>query len=121
MEKIDEQLKNLLLVGAPTSLHQSVMRKVQSKRLQPVLLTVLCLLVLNFIVIVWRINTKLVEAEFSDMILDFFEISDFSFSFVSTTLGSFLEIVSLELILSALLSLTGIIYIGRKIRVYQFA
>jgi len=121
MEQIEKHLKNLSLIETPVSIHQSVMRKINYKRVQPVLLTALCLLVFNFVLIVWRINTKLVEAEFIDMINDFFEVLSFNSLFVSTVLNSFFEIVSLQLTLSVFVSLTGAIYVGRKMSIYKFA
>ncbi len=49
------------------------------------------------------------------MMGDFFTGFDLSFSFIGTILGSFFEIISPALILSALFSLVGAIYIGKKI------
>ncbi|MCX6751835.1 MAG: hypothetical protein NT161_03700 [Candidatus Nomurabacteria bacterium] len=116
MEKIDEQLNNLSLIEIPVGMHQSIMHKVNYKRIKPILFSVLGLLVLNFFIIAWHINGKLVNAEFSDMMKDFFETFDLSFYFVGTILGSFFEIVSPAIVLSLLLNLGGAIYVGKKIR-----
>jgi len=119
MEKIDEQLNNISLVEVPSGMHQFVMRKINYKKLQPVLLVAFSLLVLNFIVIVWHINAKLIDAEFTDMMQDFFEVFNFNLSFFSIMWVSFFEIISPMLVLSAILSLAGIIYTGKKINSFR--
>lgn len=120
MEKIDEQLNNLSLAEAPFGLHQSVMRGVNYRRFRPVLFLAFALLIFNFIVIAWRINAKLIDAEFLDMAQDFFAVFNFDFSFVNTIVSSFFEIISPALFTSAVLSLLGAIYIGKQITSYQF-
>ena len=120
MEKIDEQLNNISFVEVPIGMHQFVMQKVNYKKLQPVLFVAFVLLVLNFIVIVWHINAKLIDAEFADMAKDFFEVFSFNFSFINTVLVSFFEIISPLLVVSAMLSLAGVIYTGKKINFYHF-
>jgi len=119
MEKIDEKLKTLSVVEIPLGMHQSVMRKINYQKIKPVLLVTLTLLVLNFLVIAWHINAKLVDAEFTDMVQDFFEVFSFNFSFINTILLSFFEIISPMLVLSAILSLAGAIYTGKKINSYR--
>ncbi len=118
MEKIDEQLNNLATVEIPEGFHQSVMRRAYIQNLRPVFFVILTLLMLNFLVIVWHINAKLIDAEFADMVGDFLGVFNFNFSFISVVLNSFFEIVSPLLILSGLLSLIGAIYTGRKINFY---
>src|ERR1035437_4767192 len=118
MEKIDEHLNNLNMVEIPVHLHQSVMRQVNYKKIKPVLFVAFALLLFNFLVIAWHINAKLIDAEFLDMTKDFFEVFSFNFSFISTMWGSFFEIISPTLALSAILSLAGVVYIGKKITVY---
>ena len=119
MEKIDEQLNKISLVEVPAGMHQFVMRRVNYKKLQPVLFVTFALLALNFIIVVWHINAKLIDVEFTDMIQDFFEVFNFNFSFFSTMWVSFFEIISPALVLSAVLSLIGVIYTGKKINSYR--
>ena len=119
MEKIDEQLNNLKMVDAPIGLHQFVMRKINYKKIAPVLFTALIILMFNFLVIGWHINMKLIDAEFLDMTQDFFEIFTFNFPFFNTVWNSFFEIISPMLLLSAVLSLGGIIYVIKKINSYR--
>jgi hypothetical protein len=121
MEKIDEQLNNISLVEVPVGMHQFVMRRINYKKLQPVLFVAFALLALNFIVIVWHINAKLIDVEFTDMVQDFFEVFSFNFSFINTVLVSFFEIVSPLIVVSAILSLVGTIYAGKKINFYHFS
>lgn len=122
MEKIEEQLNNLSLVDIPVEIHQSVMRKVNYQRIKPVLFTAFVLLVLNFLMLSWRINVKLADAEFVDMVQDFFAVFNFNFSFINTIFESFFEIISPAFFLSAFMSLVGAIYIGSQIKlnVFQF-
>jgi len=120
MEKIDEQLNSISFVEVPTGMHQFVMQKVNYKKFQPVLFVTFILLALNFIVIVWHINAKLIDAEFTDMMQDFLEIFSFNFSFINTVFVSFFEIISPLLVVSAILSLVGAIYTGKKINFYHF-
>ena len=119
MEKIDEQLNNIPSIEVPIGMHQFVMLKINYKKFQPVLLVAFTLLVLNFVIVIWHINAKLIDVEFSDMMRDFFEVFNFNFSFISTILASFFEIISPLLVISALLSLIGVIFTGRKIIFYQ--
>jgi hypothetical protein len=121
MEKIDEQLNNITSVEIPLGMHQFVMRRINYKKLLPVLLVAFILLAFNFIVIVWHINAKLIDVEFTDMIQDFFEVFNFNFSFFSTIWTSFFEIISPALVLSAIMSLVGVIYTGKKINSYRLA
>jgi|GEM_PF-3134091 hypothetical protein len=120
MEKIDQQLNNLSLAEIPSGLHQSIMRKINYRKIVPVLIVVFSLLALNFIIISWHINAKLIDAEFSDMVQDFFEVFSFNFSFINAILGSFFELISPVLVLSAILSLAGAIYTAKKISFYRF-
>ncbi len=122
MEKIDKQLNNLSMMEIPAGLHQSVMRKINYyKKLQPVFFATFILLTLYFIIVIWQIDVKLINAEFIDMMQDFFDVFSFNFSFINTILGSFFEIISPALVLSAVLSLASTIYLGKKINLYQFA
>jgi hypothetical protein len=114
MEKIEEKLNNLYISEMPMHLHSSIMKKVNYKKAKPFVLVVLCLLVLNFIVIAWHINTKLIDAEFGVMMNDLFADFDLSFSFANTVLTSFFEIISPALVVSLALSFFGTIYIIRK-------
>ncbi len=120
MEKIDEQLKNISSVEIPTGTHHSIMRNINYRQMWPMFIFVFLLLVLNFLIIMWHINSKLIDAEFSDMAGDFFTGLDLSFDFIEAVLGSFFEIISPALVLSALVSLVGAIYVGKKIKFAQF-
>jgi hypothetical protein len=121
MTNVDEQLNNISLIEVPTGVHQFVMRKVNYKKLQPVLFITLTFLILNFVVIVWHINAKLIDAEFTDMVQDFFQVFSFNFSFINTVVGSFFEIISPLLVVSAVLSLAGAVYTGKKISFSHFS
>jgi len=120
MEKIDEQLKNISFVDVPVSVHQSIMKKVTSCRMQPFFIAVFCFLSVVFFMIAWHINTKLIEAEFSDMLADL--LSDFNMSFYlfSTIVKSFFEIISPVYVLSLIFSFAGAVYLAKKIIHTQF-
>ena len=120
MEKIDEQLNNLSSVEIPSGIHQLVMHKVNYQKVKPTLFVSFALLVLSFIFLALYINAKLIDAEFIDMMQDFFNIFSFNFSFINTIFGSFFEIISPMLFLSALISLLVATYVGKKITMYQF-
>ena len=120
MEKIDEQLNNLSSVEVPTGMHQFVMRQINYKKIKPVLIIVFVLFAFNFLLIIWHINAKLIETDFIDMVHDFFDVFNFNLSFINTIATAFFETVSIILVLSAALSLAGIIYIGKKINMHQF-
>src|SRR5664279_3763834 len=94
MDKIDEQLNNLKAVEIPNGIHQSVMRKINYQKIKPVLFVAFALLVLNFLVIGWHINAKLINAEFVNMAQDFLEVFNFNFAFINTIVTSFFEIIS---------------------------
>ncbi len=121
MEKIDEQLKNIPLVEVPIGMHQLVMRKINHKKLQPFILFIFAFFVLNFIIIVWHINAKLIDAEFTNMMRDFLDIFSFNFSFIKIFLLNFFEIISPLLVISASVSMLGAVYAGRKINFYYFS
>jgi hypothetical protein len=55
------------------------------------------------------------------MTRDFLEVFNFNFSFINTILLNFFEIVSPLLVVSAILSLGGAIYTGKKISFYHFS
>lgn len=116
MEKIDAQLNNLSMAEVLAGLHQSVMMKIGYRKMQPVLWVAFSLLLLNFLVIAWHINARLIDAEFIDMSQDFFEVFKFDLPFFSTMIIRFFEIISPALFISAILSLGGAIYTGRKIK-----
>jgi hypothetical protein len=97
-------------------MHQSIMHKINYKRIKPILFSVLGLLVLNFLITAWHINNKLVNAEFGTMMNDFFATFDLSFYFVGTIIGSFFEIVSPTIFITLLINLVGVIYVGKKIK-----
>ncbi len=120
METIDEQLNNLSLVEIPSAMHQSIMRKVNHQKINPTLLVVFFLLVLNFLITAWHINTSLMNVDFLSMARDVFGIFNFNLSFINTITVSFFEVVPLSIIISAILSLAGAIYVGRKISIYSF-
>ena len=120
MEKIDEQLNKLSMAEVPAGMHQFVMQKISYRRLRPVFFTVFTLLVLNFLIIAWHINAKLIDAEFTDMAQDFFEVFSFNLSFINTIWEGFFEIISPVLVLSAVLSFAGAVYIANKINYYRF-
>ncbi len=120
MEKIEEQLNNLSSMEIPTGMHQSIMQKVNYRRIRPILFTAFFLFLFNFILIAWRINVKLVNAEFSTMMNDFFDGFVWSSSFVNTILGSFFEIISPTIFVSLLINLVGAIYLGNKIRISEY-
>ena len=56
LEKIDKQLNNTSLVEVPVGMHQFVMRRVNYKKLQPVIFVAFALLAINFIIItrIWK-------------------------------------------------------------------
>lgn len=116
MEKIDEQLNSLSLTEVPIGTHQFIMHKVNYQRIKPMLFSILAILAFNFLLTAWHINSKLVDAEFSDMMYDFFDGFVLSFSFISTILESFFEIISPIIFVSFLLNLIGIIYMANKIK-----
>ena len=119
MEKIDEQLYNLGAVEIPNDLHQSVMRRVNYQKIKPALFIAFFLFLLNFIIIAWHINAKLIDTEFIDMTRDFLDVFSFNFSFIKIIVGNFFEIISPMIFLSAVLSLAGAVYIGEKISLYH--
>ena len=119
MGKIDEQLNNLSLSEVPIGMHHSVMQKINYQKIKPALFVAFCLLVFNFLAIAWHINMKLIDADFLDMTRDLLDVFDFNLSFINTILGSFFEIISPVLFLSAVLSFIGAIYLGKKINIYQ--
>jgi hypothetical protein len=121
MEKIEEQLNNLSAVEVPIGVHYSVMREVHYQKIRPALLIAFSVLIFNFLFIGWHINAKLINAEFLDMTQDFLEVFSFNFSFIQMVFVSFFEIVSPVLVLSAVLSLVGAIYTGKKINFHQFS
>ncbi len=120
MEEIEKQLNNLSTMEIPVGMHQSVMRKIQYQKIKPVLFVSFVLLTLNFLLLVWRIDAKLVRFEFVDMSQDFFEVFSFNFSFIGRMFGIFFEIISPVVVLFALLNLAGAIYIAKKIRLYNY-
>ena len=115
MENIDKKLNNLFSVKIPTGLHQSIMLRVNYQKIKPMLFIAFGILVFNFLLITWHINAKLIDADFLDMIQDFFGVFNFSFSFVGTITEKFFEIISPALFLSAFLSLVGSVYFAKKI------
>jgi len=119
MEKIDEKLNSIPSVEIPIGLHQFVMRKINYQKIKPVLIFSFVVLALNFIVVAWHINAKLIDAEFLDMTQDFFEVFNFNLSFITTILQNFFEIISPVLVFSAALSLVGAIYTARKLNLYR--
>ena len=116
MEKIEEQLNSIAFSEVPVGMHQSIMRKINYIRLKPILFVSFFLFVINFAILAWRIDNRLVDAEFSDMMRDFFNGFDWSFDFVKTILDSFFGIISPGIALSFVLNFIGMIYIGNKIR-----
>jgi len=120
MEKTDEQLNSMTMVEIPFGIHQSVMRKINHQKIKPALIVAFALLVLNFLLVAWHINNKLIDADFVSMWNDFLDVFSFNFSFISTMVGNFLDIVPLELFLSAVLSLAGAIYLAKKINSFNF-
>ena len=121
MEEIDKKLNNLSFIEVPFGLHQSVMKKVSYQKNKPVFFVAFILFAFNFLLIAWHINAKLIDADFVTMTRDFLEVFDFSFSFIGTVFVSFFEIISPILILSAIFSLTGVVYIGKRINFYQLS
>lgn len=119
-KKIEEQLNNLPFLEVPSEVHQSTMRKIDYSRFKPILFTAFILLVINFIIIAWHIDSKLVEAEFSDMVQDFFQGFEMNFSFIDTILRNFFEIISPAVFFSGFLSLMGVAYLGNKIIKLQY-
>lgn len=120
MDKIDEQLNNLPSIPIPIGLHHHVMHKIFYQKIKPVLFVAFALLFFNFLLIFWHINMKLVDADFIDMTRDFLDVFNFNLSFINTMVGSFFEIISPVLFLSAVLSFAGAVYLGKKINSYQF-
>lgn len=122
MEKIEEQLNNLSLVEIPVGTHDFVMRKVSYQKIKPLLFVGIVSFAVIFIAAIWYINAKLMDAEFIDMAQDFLEVFDFNINldFINTIFSNFFEIISPVIFTSAILSLGGIIYIGKKITFNQF-
>ncbi|SRR5258708_1352425 len=116
MEDIDKQLHNLSSYDLPVGVHKAVMLRAYYKKLQPIFAVVFALLALSFLSVIWYIYEELIDAQFTDMVKDFFEVFSFNFSFVNIVFTSFFDIVSPALVLSAVLSLAGTIYTGRKMR-----
>ena len=124
MEKIEEQLNKLSsaeMVEIPVGVHEKIMRRISYlKQIKPVLLVAVCLFFLNFLIILWRINIKLIDAEFTDMMQDLIYGLDLNISTIGTVLSSFFEVISPALVFSAILSLIGTIYLVNKIRIIEF-
>jgi hypothetical protein len=122
MEKIEEQLNSLSLAEIPVGTHDFVMRKVNYQKIKPLLFVGIVSFAVIFIATIWYINTKLVDAEFVDMMQDFMEVFDFNINYdsINTILSNFFEIISPLIFTSAILSLGGMIYIGKKITFNQF-
>lgn len=121
MDKIDEQLNNLLSKELPSEIHELVMQKVKFRKIRPVLFTVFAVLVFSFITSAWYINVKLIDAEFMDMAQDFLDVFSFNFSFISIMLANFLEIISPLLFSYTVLSFIGVLYIVKQINFYKFS
>ena len=120
MENIDEQLNKLSVMEVPLGIHQSIMHKINYNRIKPVLFTAFFLFTINFLLIAWHINSKLIDAEFSDMMHDFFDSFVLSFSFINTIVGSFFEIITPTTVFYLLINLVGIVYLGNKIRSSEY-
>lgn len=114
MDDLDEKLKSLTEVNLPVGVHHTVMRAVNFKKMQPFLFFLLSLLVLNFALIAFHVNTKLVDAEWGDMVTDLFAGFDLSLSFFEMITSSFFEVVSPMLALSLVSSFVGFVFITKK-------
>lgn len=121
MENIEEKLKTIEKVEMPFGIHQSVMRKVNYYNLRPILLFSLTLLTINFIFLVWHINTKIIDAELVDMMQDLFASFSMDINFFNVIFKSFFEVVPLELFTCAIVSFVGVTYLAKKITTYEFS
>jgi len=119
MEKIDEQLNNLSVIDIPNGMHQDIMRSVNYQKVNPTILVAFFLLVLNFLMMAWHINTRLIDADFLNMARDVFNVFDFNIASIGTIISSFFEVVPLSITISAVLSLAGAIYLLTKINIYN--
>ncbi len=120
MEKIDQQLNNLKNVEFPIHSHRLIMRKINYEKTKPFFFIVLSLLVVNFVLVTWHINSKLVEAEFSDIFYDFINNFALSYAFINPFVQNFFEVISPVVCVSFLLNLLGIIYVCKKIFASSF-
>jgi hypothetical protein len=114
MDNLDKKLKDLNEIEMPSGLHQSIMRNVNYKKVLPLILIPFMILALNFIVVSWHIDLRLVDAEWKDMLLDLWEGFDFTMDFFTTIVESFLEIIPLPLLILFIFSLSGTIYTGLR-------
>jgi hypothetical protein len=114
MDDLDEKLKSLTEVNLPVGVHHTVMRAVHFKKMQPFLWFLLSLLVLNFVLLAFHLNNKLVDAEWLDMATDLFAGFDLSLSFFEMITSSFFEVVSPMLALSLASSFVGFVFITKK-------
>lgn len=112
MDYLDKKLKDLDDAEMPAGLHQSIMRNVNYKKVLPLILIPFMILALNFIIVTWHIDLKLVDAEWKDMVLDLWEGFDFTMDFFTTIVESFLEIIPLPVFILFVFSFLGTIYTG---------
>lgn len=119
MEPIEQQLHTLSETDLPQGLHQSVLQKVNYLKLRPLLLVALFVCSINVLILSSHINSKLVEAEFLDMIRDFTRDSYASFLVLSILLERFFEVVTVEVVASLFVNMAGAIYMSNKLISYK--
>ena len=119
MEQIEKDLENIKQIDAPMGMHHSIMQIVFNKKMLPFFYFLFFIFVVNLCLIVWNINVKLLEVEFFEMMRDFLEVFNMSFSFVGNFIESFFDTISLELVLSLVFSFIGIVYLYKKIKKYS--
>ena len=120
MDQLEEKLNKLNSVETPENFHQSVMQKVYGWRFRTVSFVLFTILFVNLTVIVLHIDLKIIDAELIDMMQDLFVSFDITFEYFNTIFNSLFEVISPFIFFSALLSLAGVIYLGRRIYTSRF-
>ena len=121
MENIEKQLNTIKKVEMPFGVHQSIMKRVNYRRFRPILLVSIILLFINFVLLAWHINTRIIDAELVDMMQDLFASFSMDMNFFNTIFSSFFEVVPFELFISAVISFVGIAYLVKKITTHEFS
>ncbi len=121
MENIEKQLNTIKKVEMPFGVHQSIMKRVNYRRFRPILLVSFILLFINFVLLAWHINTRIIDAELVDMMQDLFASFSMDMNFFNTIFSSFFEVVPFELFISAVISFVGIAYLVKKITTHEFS
>ena len=121
MENIEKQLNTIKKVEMPFGVHQSIMKRVNYRRFRPISLVSFILLFINFVLLAWHINTRIIDAELVDMMQDLFASFSMDMNFFNTIFSSFFEVVPFELFISAVISFVGIAYLVKKITTHEFS